>query len=136
MTTPIGLGISLASDKEIFVIDGDGSILMNPGTLATAAYFNHSNLTICAIDNSSYGSTCGQPTLTGSCVDLAMLAKGFGIGNVVKAAGKKHLIDAIKKPTENLKFIHALAVPGNAKVSNIPMHHLDVKKQVMEFIKK
>jgi len=136
MTTPIGLGISLASDKEIFVIDGDGSILMNPGTLATAAYFNHSNLTICAIDNSSYGSTGGQPTLTGSCVDLAMLAKGFGIGNVVKAAGKKHLIDAIKKPTENLKFIHALAVPGNAKVSNIPMHHLDVKKQVMEFIKK
>ena len=136
MATPIGLGISLASDKEVVVIDGDGSILMNPGTLATTAHFNPSNLTICAIDNRSYGSTGGQPTLTGSCVDLAMLAKGFGIGNVFKAADKKQLIDAIKKPTENLKFIHALALPGNAKVSNIPLYYLDVKKQVMKFIKK
>ncbi|MDP7078115.1 MAG: sulfopyruvate decarboxylase subunit beta, partial [Desulfobacterales bacterium] len=136
MATPIGLGISLASDKEVVVIDGDGSILMNPGTLATTAHFNPSNLTICAIDNRSYGSTGGQPTLTGSCVDLAMLAKGFGIGNVFKAADKKQLIDAIKKPTENLKFIHALALPGNAKVSNIPLHYLDVKQQVMKFIKK
>lgn len=136
MATPIGLGISLASDKEVVVIDGDGSILMNPGTLATAAHFNPSNLIICAIDNRSYGSTGGQPTLTGSCVDLAMLAKGFGIENVIKAADKKQLIEAIKKPTENLKFVHALALPGNAKVSNIPLHYLDVKKQVMEFIKK
>ncbi len=37
MATPIGLGIALASSKEVFVIDGDGSLLMNPGTLATAA---------------------------------------------------------------------------------------------------
>ncbi len=74
--------------------------------------------------------------MTGSCVDLAMLAKSFGIENVIKAADKKQLIEAIKKPTGNLKFIHALALPGNAKVSNIPLHYLDVKKQVMEFIKK
>ena len=136
MATPIGLGISLASDKEVVVIDGDGSILMNPGTLATAAHFNPSNLTIFAIDNRSYGSTGGQPTLTGSCVDLSLLAKGFGIEKIVKAADKKKLIEAIKKPTENLKFIHALALPGNEKVSDIPLHHLDVKKQVMESIKK
>ena len=136
MATPIGLGISLASNKEVVVIDGDGSILMNPGTFATAAYFNPSNLTICAVDNRSYGSTGGQPTLTGSCVDLSILAKGFGIEKIIKAADKKQLIDAIRKPTENLKFIHALAIPGNAKVSNIPLHYLDVKKQVMEFIKK
>lgn len=134
MATPIGLGISLASDKEVVVIDGDGSILMNPGTLATAAHFNPSNLTIFAVDNSSYGSTGEQPTLTGSCVDLALLAKGFGIGNVIKAAGKKQLIDACKQPAGGLRFIHALALPGNAKVPDIPLPHLEVKKQVMEFI--
>lgn len=134
MATPIGLGISLASDKDVIVIDGDGSILMNPGTLATAAHFNPSNLTIFAVDNSSYGSTGEQSTLTGSCVDLALLAKGFGVGSVIKAAGKKQLIDAIKEPARGLKFIHALARPGNAKVPNIPLHHLDVKNGVMEFI--
>ena len=136
MAAPIGLGIRLASDKEVIVIDGDGSILMNPGTLATAAHFNPSNLTIFAVDNSSYGSTVEQPTLTGSCVDLALLARGFGIGNVIKAAEKTQLLDAIKRSASGLKFIHALALPGNAKTPNIPVHHLEVKKQVMEFIGK
>jgi sulfopyruvate decarboxylase subunit beta len=134
MATPIGLGISLASDKEVVVIDGDGSILMNPGTLATAAHFNPSNLTILAVDNSTYGSTGEQATLTGSCVDLGLLANGFGVANVVRAAGKKQLVDAIRKPEEGLQFIHALALPGNASVRNIPVHHLDVKKQVMAYI--
>jgi sulfopyruvate decarboxylase beta subunit len=135
MATPIGLGISLSTDKEVLVIDGDGSLLMNPGTLATAAHFSPSNLTIMAVDNSSYGSTGEQPTLTGSCVDLSLLAEGFGIGNVVRAAGKKQLSDALKKKDGGLTFIHALALPGNADVPNIPVHHLEIKKQVMEFIR-
>ena len=70
MATPIGLGISLTSSKEVVVIDGDGSLLMNPGTLATAAYAAPKNLTIIAIDNGAYGSTGNQPTLAASCVDL------------------------------------------------------------------
>lgn len=131
MATPIGLGISLSANKEVVVIDGDGSILMNPGTLATAAHLNPSNLTIFTVDNSSYGSTGEQPTLTCSCVDLALLARGCGIPDVMKAAGKKQLVDAMKRPAKGLKFIHALALPGNAKVPNIPLHHLDVKKEVM-----
>lgn len=135
MATPIGLGLSLASGENVVVIDGDGSILMNPGTLATAAHFNPSNLTIFAVDNSSYGSTGEQPTLTGSCVDLALLAQGFGIANVIKASGKKQLIDAIKQPVKGLKFVHALALPGNAEVANIPLHHLEVKEAVMGFIR-
>ena len=134
MATPIGLGISLASEKEVVVIDGDGSLLMNPGTLATAAHFSPSNLTILAVDNSSYGSTGGQPTLTGSCVDLALLAEGFGIGNVIRAAGRKQLTDAMNKQTDGMTFIHAPALPGNADVPNIPVHHLEIKKQVLEFL--
>jgi len=135
MATPIGLGISLATKREVIVIDGDGSLLMNPGTLATAAHLSPSNLTILAIDNRAYGSTGDQPTLTGSCVDLASLAEGFGIGNVVRTAGKKQLTHAMKKATGGFTFIHAAALPGNAEVQNIPLHHLDVKKQVMGFIR-
>lgn len=136
MATPVGLGISLASDREVVVIDGDGSILMNPGSLATAAHFSPSNLTILAIDNGSYGSTGDQPTLTGSCVDLALVARGFGINTVIRAAGRRQIADAFRTPRgSGVKFIHALAVPGNARVANVPVHHLEVKKQVMEFIR-
>ena len=107
---------------------------MNPGSLATAAHFSPPNLTIIAIDNSSYGSTGSQPTLTGSCVDLSFLAKGLGIGNVVRVASKQQLNDVLTKPEKGLKFIHALALPGNAKVPNIPVHHFEIKKRFMEFI--
>jgi sulfopyruvate decarboxylase subunit beta len=135
MATPIGLGISLVSDQEVIVIDGDGSLLMNPGSLATTAHFAPPNLTIVAIDNSSYGSTGDQPTLTGSCVDLGLVAKGFGIHNIIKASTGKQLVDAFKKPHKGLRFIHALAVPGNKDVPAIPLHHLEVKRQVMGFLR-
>ncbi len=135
MATPIGLGISLVSDKDVVVIDGDGGLLMNPGSLATAGFYSPRNLTIIAIDNGSYGSTGDQPTLTSAGVDLEIVAKGLGIKNTYKASTKKHLIDAMKDSDKGLKFIHALALPGNKDVPPIPLHHLTIKQQVQEFLK-
>src|SRR5512135_3548334 len=133
MATPIGLGVSLTSAKEVVVIDGDGSLLMNPGTLATAAHFGPANLAILAIDNGSYGSTGGQPTLAGSCVDLETVARGFGIRDTCKVSTKKRLIEVMKKDSKGFRFIHALAVPGNNDVPNISINHLEIKKQFTDF---
>jgi sulfopyruvate decarboxylase subunit beta len=135
MVSPIGLGISLSSPKDVVVIDGDGSLLMNPGVLATAAHFAPENLTILAIDNSSYGSTGSQETLTGSCVDLELVARGFGINNTVKASTREQLAEAMGSVSKGLKFIHALAVPGNRDVPNIPVDHITVRNQVINFLK-
>jgi sulfopyruvate decarboxylase subunit beta len=134
MATPIGLGIALSSDKEVVVIDGDGSLLMNPGSLATAAYCAPEKLTILAIDNSAYGSTGNQPTLTGICVDLELVARGFGLLNTCKVAGENQLIKAIKTKGGGPQFIHCLALPGNRDVPNIPLHHLEIKRQVQDFL--
>jgi sulfopyruvate decarboxylase beta subunit len=136
MATPLGLGIALTSSQQVVVIDGDGSLLMNPGTLATVASVAPKNLTIIAIDNGAYGSTGNQPTLTETCVDLEAVARGFGFRNTVKAANEGEIICAMKKPREGLAFIHVPAVPGNRDVPNIPVHHLEIKKQVQEFLKK
>jgi sulfopyruvate decarboxylase beta subunit len=135
MATPVGLGIALSSNKEVVVIDGDGSLLMNPGTLATAAFAAPQNLLLVAIDNGAYGSTGNQPTLAGSCVDLEQVARGFGFRNTVKVAGEKDLIEAMKDRRKGPRFIHVLAVPGNKDVPNIPVHHLEIKKQVQEFLR-
>lgn len=135
MVTPIGLGISVAADKQVVVIDGDGSLLMNPGTLATAAKLAPRNMMILAIDNGTYGSTGDQPTLAGSCVDLEKVAKGFGIESTVKVSGEKGLVDSIRGTGEGLRFIHALAVPGNRDVPPIPISHLEIKRQVQDFIR-
>jgi len=136
MVTPIGLGIALTSSKEVAVIDGDGSLLMNPGTLATTAFASPPNLTIVAIDNGAYGSTGNQPTLTGACVDLEQVARGFGFRNTVKAAGEQELIDVMKEKRKGPTFIHVLAIPGNRDVPNISVHHLEIKRQVQEFLRK
>jgi sulfopyruvate decarboxylase beta subunit len=134
MVTPIGLGVSLATEKDVVVIDGDGSLLMNPGTLATAACLAPKNLTIVAIDNGAYGSTGNQPTLTASCVDLEAVARGFGIRNTVKVATEGQLADVLRDPYKGLKFLHVLAVPGNEALPPISLHHLEIKRQVMEFL--
>ena len=135
MATPIGIGVAVSHDKEVVVIDGDGSLLMNPGSLATAAYCSPEKLTIVAIDNASYGSTGNQPTLTGQCVDLELVARGFGIKNTCKVAGKKQLSDAMKEMSAGLRFIHCLTLAGNRDVPDIPLHHLEIKKQVQNFIR-
>ena len=136
MATPVGLGISLTSSKQVVVIDGDGSLLMNPGTLATAASVAPRNLTIIAIDNGAYGSTGNQPTLAASCVDLEAVARGFGFRNTVKVASEEQIVEVMKKPLEGPCFIHVLAIPGNKDVPNIPIHHLEIKKQVKDFLGK
>jgi sulfopyruvate decarboxylase subunit beta len=135
MATSIGLGIALTSDKEVVVIDGDGSLLMNPGTLATVAHFAPDNLTILAIDNGAYGSTGDQPTLTRSCVDLELVARGFGIRNTFKVSGRKQILEVMKESPKGLRFVHVLAVPGNENVPNIPLGHLQIKQQVQDFLK-
>jgi len=134
MATPIGLGIALTTKKEVVVIEGDGSLLMNPGSLSTVAYLSPENLTIFAIDNGTYGSTGNQPTLTSFCVDLEVVARGFGIRNTFKVATKKELVDVMKDRAKGLRFIHALAIPGNKDIPNIPLNHLENKRQFQGFL--
>jgi sulfopyruvate decarboxylase subunit beta len=136
MATPIGLRIALTTSKEVVVIDGDGSLLMNPGTLATVASLAPKNLTILCIDNGAYGSTGNQPTLAGSYVDLEQVARGFGFRRTTKVASEEEIVKAMKQPRDGLTFMHALAVPGNKDVPNITLHHLDIKRQVQEVLRK
>ena len=135
MATSIGLGIAVTADKDVVVIDGDGSLLMNPGTLATVVSLGPRNLTILAIDNGAYGSTGNQPTLARTCVDLEIVARGFGFTNTLKLSTEKELKEAMKDRRRSLRFIHALALPGNRDVPNIPVHHLEIKRTVQEFLK-
>jgi len=54
----------MQTSKKVFVIDGDGAVLMKMGTLATIGYYQLRNLTHIVIDNGAYESTGGQPTVS------------------------------------------------------------------------
>lgn len=134
MATAIGLGVALSTTREVVVIEGDGSLLMNPGTLATAACIGAKNLTILAVDNGAYGSTGGQPTLTRRCIDLEAAARGLGFRHTARATEGRTLLRCLAAK-KGPAFIHAPALPGNFRqAAVIPLDRLEIKRQFMEFL--
>ena len=80
LAIPIGLGVALAQpERRTFVLEGDGSLLMQLGSLGTVATTAPKNLAIVVFDNQMYQITGSQKTLTASTVDLVAMAKGAGL---------------------------------------------------------
>lgn len=87
LASSTGLGIALAMpEQKVVVIDGDGSLLMNLGTLSTMARYKPGNLLHIVFDNESLLSVGGFPTATNTGTDLAGIARSSGVPNVVEAA--------------------------------------------------
>jgi thiamine pyrophosphate-dependent acetolactate synthase large subunit-like protein len=80
LAAPIALGVALAQPKRrVFALDGDGSLLMQMGSLATIAMVSPRNLTIVVWDNGMYQITGEQKTATAGIADLVAMARGAGI---------------------------------------------------------
>jgi len=84
LASSIGLGLAMnLPDEKVVVLDGDGSVLMNLGTLATLARYRPPNLTHVIFDNGSLLSTGGFASHTTSGItDLAAIARGAGCPRV------------------------------------------------------
>ena len=65
-TISIGIGIALNTKYKVFVIVGEGDVLMDLGSLALAKNLCLDNLFIHIIDNKCYSSTGSQPTVSNS----------------------------------------------------------------------
>jgi len=83
LASSVGLGIAMAIHKKVIVLDGDGSILMNLGSLATVGANQPKNYMLVIIDNESYGSTGFQPTFTSKGLNLAQVAEGCNIKETI-----------------------------------------------------
>ena len=90
LACPIALGVALAQpQRRVVAIEGDGSILMQLGSLGTIAMRRPGNLIIVIMDNGSYQITGGQPTLTASGTDIVAVARGAGLAQSAWAADEK-----------------------------------------------
>jgi thiamine pyrophosphate-dependent acetolactate synthase large subunit-like protein len=91
LAVPIGLGVALAQPaRRTFVLEGDGSLLMQLGALGTVAAAAPRNLAIVAFDNGMYHITGKQETLTARTVDLVAMARGAGLGQSEWAKDEPH----------------------------------------------
>jgi thiamine pyrophosphate-dependent acetolactate synthase large subunit-like protein len=87
LVTPVVLGLALSlPHRGVIALDGDGSILLNLGTLSTVGNYAPANLTSIIFDNESYASTGGLPTATAGKTTLVEIAKGAGISNAVEVS--------------------------------------------------
>jgi thiamine pyrophosphate-dependent acetolactate synthase large subunit-like protein len=79
LASSVGLGLAMARpDLRVFVLDGDGSLLMNLGSLATIGWVRPANLVVIVWDNQEYATTGGQETATAHRADLEAAARAMG----------------------------------------------------------
>jgi thiamine pyrophosphate-dependent acetolactate synthase large subunit-like protein len=94
LASSIGLGLALARpDVRVVVLDGDGSLLMNLGSLATIGLFRPANLVLVVMDNEEYATTGGQPTPTAHGADLEAAARAMGIAATATVRSEEELRD-------------------------------------------
>jgi thiamine pyrophosphate-dependent acetolactate synthase large subunit-like protein len=92
----VGLGIALARpDRRVIVLDGDGSLLMNLGSLVTIASLAPANLIHLVLQGGTYDISGGQPTPDGGRVHFGGLARAAGYRQAVTFREEEHLDQAL-----------------------------------------
>ena len=123
---PIALGVALAQPKRhVFALEGDGSLLMQLGSLTTIATLAPKNLTMIIMDNGVYQITGAQPTPAAAVADLVAIAVASGLTNSAWAADEEdfeRLIDqSMSSPGPSLIGIRIDDKPGTGATRRDPV---------------
>jgi len=118
MASSIGLGLALARpDLRVIVLDGDGSILMNLGSLATEITSGATNLVHVIWDNGGWEITGGQPAGSSFGVNLEAVARGCGFQKTATVADLDALRDVF---VEAMADTEAWAIVGKVAPGDSP----------------
>ncbi len=97
LCSSIALGMAVSTDEQVISLDGDGSLLMNLGTIATIGREQPKNLIVVVWDNEEWGQTGHQPSHTAMGTDLAQVAQSCGIGHATTVADLEDLEGVLSK---------------------------------------
>jgi thiamine pyrophosphate-dependent acetolactate synthase large subunit-like protein len=101
LACPIALGVALAQPRRgVIALEGDGSILMALGSLATIANAKPPNLTIVIWDNGIYQITGRQAAATSGVTDIVAVARGAGFPNCEWVRDEAHFEELIDRRFE------------------------------------
>ena len=103
--TSLGLGLALARpDRRVVVANGDGSMLMNLGSLVTITAAAPDNLTIIVFANGVYEVTGAQPTpgspaarADGAEIDFVGMARACGFHSALRCSTPASWNEAIQR---------------------------------------
>jgi thiamine pyrophosphate-dependent acetolactate synthase large subunit-like protein len=136
LASSIGLGLALARPAlRVFVVDGDGSLLMNLGSLATIGSAKPANLVLIVWDNQEYGTTGGQPTATAHGADLDAAARAMGIRATATVRTEEGLRAAIVRARVDAgPWVIVAKVAESAPAVKPPLDCVFIKQRFMAAI--
>lgn len=136
LASSIGLGLALSQARKVVVLDGDGSVLMNLGTLASISFHSPGNLVLVVLDNGAYGSTGDQRTMARK-VRIEDVARGCGL-EVAVASDVRDLGVSLRGALDRdgPSVLVAKVEPGNADVPVIPMEPIEIKERFMASVER
>jgi thiamine pyrophosphate-dependent acetolactate synthase large subunit-like protein len=96
LAVPIAHGVAIAQpQRRVIALEGDGSILMQLGSLSTVAARAQKNLCIVIMDNGAYQITGGQKTTTEQGADIVGIARAAGLSQSAWAADEDAFVELI-----------------------------------------
>lgn len=111
----LALGIALARpERKVICLNGDGSMLMSLGTLATIVDAAPGNLILIVCDNGTFEITGNQPVAGSGRIDHAALAEAAGFRAVYRFDDPRAYVEALPDVLRTLgpTFVHLVVEPG------------------------
>ncbi|MCP3776387.1 phosphonopyruvate decarboxylase [Paenibacillus sp. MZ04-78.2] len=133
-----GLGMALTqSNRDIVVIDGDGSLLMRMGSLATNGYYHPPNMIHILLDNNAHDSTGGQSTVSHNS-DFVAIAASCGYTKSLYIHHLEELEASLSewKQTKGLTFLYMkIAKKSKGQLGRPHIKPYEVKERLQRFLK-
>ena len=137
LASSVGLGIAINKpNRKIFIIEGDGSILMNLGAIATIGHVAPNNLIHLILDNGAYASCSEEPTISKSS-KLDGIAKLVGYKVIYKVDTINELKNALIASTVDSGpiFIRIKIELGGRRDLARPMKLYSIKNRFIQFLR-
>lgn len=120
LALPLALGLAIAQpERPVFVVEGDGALMMHMGSLVTVGAVAPGNLTVLLIQNGVHAASGGQ-ALTNANLDLAALARSVGIGHAQNIATPEAFAAAMGADGDGTRFL-VLATKPDPEVVRPPI---------------
>jgi len=112
-TSQIAMGVALSNpSKDVYCLDGDGSVIMHMGSLAVNASVKTSNFKHIVFNNAAHDSVGGQPTVADK-VELSKIAEACGMGAISRVSTEDELKRAVERMAAgDLDFLEIMVKKG------------------------
>jgi len=139
LTSSIGLGLAITTDNKVIVIEGDGSLLMNLGTLTTTSVNQPENYILIIIDNEAYGSTGFQPSFTAKGISVEKIAKACNIHQTIVVTRETDIKEVMKRALKSNDGPYCIVIKTEKGMPNdipiIPYDSITIRDRFMREIR-